>query len=145
MTVKSIDELIKKLKPYAKKAVYVGFPKEHNPDVENGFIMADLGAVHEFGSEDGRIPKRPFLRPTVSENSEKYTNLFIKQVRTSTPVPIALERISLMVQADAVQKINEGNFKPLAPVTIAKKGSSKPLIDTGRMRQSIRGVVRDEN
>ena len=37
-----------------------------------------------------------------------------------------------------VQKtIKEGSFVPNAPSTIRKKGSDKPLIDTGRLRQSV--------
>ena len=34
-------------------------------------------------------------------------------------------------------KIRSGDFKPLKPETIRRKGSSKPLIDKGQMVNSI--------
>ena len=40
------------------------------------------------------------------------------------------------------QEILDGGFLPNAPGTIRRKGSSKPLIDTGRMRQSVNYVIR---
>ena len=43
----------------------------------------------------------------------------------------------------AVQdKIMTGPFAPLQPRTIARKKSSRPLIDTGQLRQAVSYVVR---
>ena len=39
-------------------------------------------------------------------------------------------------------KIASGNFTPNAPSTVKKKGRNQPLIDTGRMMNSVKGVVR---
>lgn len=48
-------------------------------------------------------------------------------------------------QKDLIQdKIEEGDFTPNAESTIRKKGSSKPLIDTGRMRQSVNYWIRQK-
>ena len=45
-------------------------------------------------------------------------------------------------QVAAIQKeIVNGQFAENAPSTIRKKGSDKPLIDTGRMRQSVHFVI----
>ena len=38
-------------------------------------------------------------------------------------------------------KITSGSFAPNAESTIKKKGSSKPLVDTGRMRKSVNYVI----
>ena len=46
-------------------------------------------------------------------------------------------------QKDLMQaEITEGDFVPNAPSTVRRKGSSKPLIDTGRMRQSVDYVIK---
>lgn len=46
-------------------------------------------------------------------------------------------------QKDLIQdKIESGSFAPNAASTIRQKGSSKPLIDTGRMRQSVDYVIK---
>jgi len=48
-------------------------------------------------------------------------------------------------QKDLVQeKITNGSFAPNAPSTVMAKGSSKPLIDTGRMRQSVNYVIQQK-
>ena len=39
--------------------------------------------------------------------------------------------------------IGRGHFVPNAPNTIKQKGSSQPLIDTGRMRNSVSHKVED--
>jgi hypothetical protein len=36
-----------------------------------------------------------------------------------------------------------GDFAPLAPSTVKAKGSSRPLIDSGQLNQSITWVVED--
>ena len=38
-------------------------------------------------------------------------------------------------------KFTDGTLTPNAPSTIKKKGSSRPLIDTGQLRQSISNKV----
>lgn len=42
------------------------------------------------------------------------------------------------------KEIVNGDFVPNSPETIKRKGSDKPLIDTGRMRQSINYVIQEK-
>ena len=51
-----------------------------------------------------------------------------------------LKRVGALGVRLVQEKIVSGSFKPNAPSTIRKKGSDKPLIDTGRMRQSVKYV-----
>ena len=39
------------------------------------------------------------------------------------------------------EKIENGSYEKNADATIERKGSDKPLIDTGRMRQSVHYVI----
>ena len=49
-----------------------------------------------------------------------------------------------VIAVRAVQdKIVAGPFAPLQPRTVARKKSSRPLIDTGQLRQSVSYVVRE--
>ena len=43
--------------------------------------------------------------------------------------------------ATITQLAKDNGWKPNAPSTIKAKGSDKPLIDTGELRKSIRGIV----
>ena len=119
--------LIERLRADKEKAVYVGFPAEFDEPVEGAenFNLASLAAVLEFGNE--HIPSRPFLRQTLEENQEKYTALFVQWFNQGVPITQIYER---------------GNWTVNAPSTIRRKKSSKPLIDTGKMRQSVRGIVK---
>ena len=135
-------QLIEQLKAGGEKAVYVGFPAEFNENVEgsDNFNLASLAAVLEFGNE--RIPSRPFLRQTLAENQEKYTALFVKLFKSGISIDQIYEQIALIAQGDVQQNIVNGKWTANAPSTIKRKKSSKPLIDTGKLRQSVRGIVK---
>ena len=135
-------QLIEQLKASGEKAVYVGFPAEFNEKVEgsDNFKLASLAAVLEFGNE--RIPSRPFLRQTLAENQEKYTALFVKLFESGVSIEQIYEQITLIAQGDVQQNIANGKWTANAPSTIKRKKSSKPLIDTGKLRQSVKGIVK---
>ena len=134
--------LIERLRADKDKAVYVGFPAEFDEPLEGvkNFNLASLAAVLEFGNE--RIPSRPFLRQTLEENQEKYTALFVQWFDQGVPVAQIYERLAVMVQGDVQMNIVKGEWVANAKSTIRRKKSSKPLIDTGKMRQSVRGIVK---
>lgn len=140
-----LEALAAKLESVKSKSAYVGIPAEADAPVEGGevFNLASLAAVLEFGNE--RIPSRPFLRQTLQENQEKYTDLFAQLFGQGVDIPQIYEQIALVAQADVQLNIVKGEWVANAESTIKRKGSSKPLIDTGRLRQSITGVVREEN
>lgn len=135
-------QLIEQIKASGEKAVYVGFPAEFNEKVEgsDNFNLASLAAVLEFGNE--RIPSRPFLRQTLAENQEKYTALFVKLFESGISIEQIYEQIALIAQGDVQQNIVNGKWTANAPSTIKRKKSSKPLIDTGKLRQSVKGIVK---
>lgn len=135
-------QLIEQIKATGEKAVYVGFPAEFNENVEgsDNFNLASLAAVLEFGNES--IPSRPFLRQTLAENQEKYTTLFVKLFESGISIEQIYEQIALIAQGDVQQNIVNGKWTANAPSTIKRKKSSKPLIDTGKLRQSVRGIVK---
>lgn len=137
-----IKQLIEQLKASGEKAVYVGFPAEFDKKVEgsDNFNLASLAAVLEFGNE--RIPSRPFLRQTLTENQEKYTALFVKLFESGVSIEQIYEQIALIAQGDVQQNIVNGKWTANAPSTIKRKKSSKPLIDTGKLRQSVKGIVK---
>ena len=122
--------------------MYVGFPAEFNEQVEgsDNFNLASLAAVLEFGNEN--IPSRPFLRQTLAENQEKYTALFVKLFGSGVSIEQIYEQIALIAQGDVQQNIANGKWAANAPSTIKRKKSSKPLIDTGKLRQSVKGIVK---
>lgn len=135
-------QLLEQLRTAGEKAVYVGFPAEFDEKVKEteSFNLASLAAVLEFGNE--HIPSRPFLRQTLAENQEKYTALFINLLKNGKPLEQIYEHIAVIAQGDVQLNIVKGSWTPNAKSTIRRKKSSKPLIDTGKLRQSVRGIVK---
>lgn len=130
------------LKDLAKLEVRIGFQHGQATE-EDGTDICDVAAWNELGTVNS--PPRPFLRKSVDENEEKI-NHFLQSKKADlirgVPTEQILKEIGLF-QKDLIQeKITEGSFQANAASTIRKKGSNKPLIDTGRMRQSVNYVVK---
>lgn len=131
----------KMLRELSQMQVRIGF--QHGKATEDdGTDICDVAAWNELGTENS--PSRPFLRKSVDEN-EAAINSFLqskkKDLAKGVPAEQILKEIGIF-QKDLIQeKITEGSYEPNAPSTVRKKGSSKPLIDTGRMRQSVDFVI----
>lgn len=121
--------------------------------------LVEVATVHEFGTEDGKIPERSFLRSTLTRRETVYGKILTAALQRALDEVSAdgigdvagafarqLEVIGLRVVRDVQTTIRDSGpgWPANAPLTIALKGSSKPLIDTGRLRQSIRHAVRVE-
>lgn len=137
-----------RLEGMADKEVVVGVTraKAARQDGE-GINNAELAAVHEFGTKDGRIPERSFIRSSMTENRNAYVAAHAeslrKVVRGEMAFDKSLDLLGLRAASDVQENIRSGDFEPLAQSTIDRKGSSKPLIHTGNLRQSITHEVRD--
>lgn len=141
---KKVNDAIKKLKKIAKEPskIKVGLPKDASP-YPDGTSVILVGLVNEFGSSDGRVPERSFLRSGVNKNKQDFINFwrkkFAKAILKGEMKPeVALKLLGELVQTKIQQEIVELKSPINAAITIALKGSSNPLIDTGHMRQSIR-------
>jgi hypothetical protein len=148
---KFIYNLRKAKQSYSK----VGFPSEgkvrkgtqkgssHEPK-ETMIELAQLAAIHEFGAPSQNIPSRPFVRPTYDESLNKLEKMAYKELIDITigrsNVKRSLGRMGEFLAGEMKSKIKEGDFVPLKPLTIARKNSSKPLIDIAQMLQSITHV-----
>ena len=132
------------LRELAEKEVRIGFQQGESSD-ENGTDMCDIAMWNELGTSN--IPSRPFLRMSVDENEGKIKN-FLKSKKADLVQGASAEQVLKEIgifQKDLIQeKITNGNFEANAQATINKKGSSKPLIDTGRMRQSVNYVIKEK-
>lgn len=107
-----------------------------HPDTPD-LTMATIGAILNFGTEDGHIPARPWLEPGVNQATPDVLEVLQSGVSAGTPMDTILEQIGL-VAAGAVQEyMTDLRQPPNAPSTIAAKGSDNPLIDTGALRAAV--------
>jgi hypothetical protein len=106
--------------------------------VSSGFTLVELAATHEFGSPAAGIPERSFIRRTFQEKQSETAAVISKLARQvitdGMPVERALNRLGAWGAAQVKNMITRGSIRPpLMPSTIARKGSNRPLIDTGRL------------
>ncbi|MGE4448574.1 MAG: hypothetical protein AB7E15_09785 [Azospira sp.] len=143
---KALDRLRQRLVG-DNRVVNVGVPEGKRE--EDGTPVAMIAAVHEFGSPSQGIPERPFLRVAVQRNRQKYVRLnrinLVKMLRGQATIEQALGQLGEMAKGDVQTEIRSGVFTPLKEATKKRKGSSRPLIDTGQMVQSIAWELGDKN
>lgn len=166
-----VGALVKSLQLLAKKHVLVGVPEEatdRDNDRDTDITNAEIAYISTFGSEDLNIPPRPFLEEGIKEGwdkiqkeAERTGRLALRTVRATRAGEVAgiaaladveagLNRMGI-VAVDAIKKkITDGPFEPLSEVTIQKREErgftgTKPLIETGQLREAINYVVEDVN
>ena len=120
-------------------------------DVGRGSVTnAQLLFLHEHGIPSHNVPARPVLKPAMRDKDvqQKIASLMRQGMAAAllTGNKEYCERMyekAGMLGRDAVKNyIRQGVPPPNSPVTIARKGSSTPLIDTGSMLNSITYEVR---
>ena len=130
---------IEKLK---EQQVFVGFQAGQVAD-DRGVDMAQIAMFNELGTSTA--PSRPFLRMSVDENEDKINTTCgreLESLKSGGTAETILRRVGALGVRLVQEKIGSGSFEPNAESTIRKKGSDKPLIDTGRMRQSVKYVIK---
>lgn len=117
-------------------------------EARDDLTQAELAAIHEFGAPRANVPERSFLRATADAKRLEWLALLERTLRLVTAGRLDLEAalgiVGQKAVADVVARIRRGAGipPPLQPETIQRKGSDRPLVDTGRLVQSITYEVR---
>lgn len=136
--------------------ISVGFPKETTggQTYPNGEKISRIAAIQEFGNPDNKmygnpapIPPRPALRNGIARFAKEEKEFIEKAVTDAMLGRITYSQAYLRISvkaADVVrQEFTRGDWVENSPVTIERKGSSQPLIDSGMMRQAVDAIVKD--
>lgn len=158
---KAFMEAIAELKkqPYVKVGVLGSQALEKYP--EEASTVVEIATFNEFGTAGkqitqssvfagatpgatkgkGAIPERSYIRSTMDQKRATYQRLvellageiYLKKKSIGQVLGLIAERI----KGDIQRKIVTLKDPPNAPSTVAQKGSTNPLVDSGRLRQSI--------
>ncbi len=159
------EKLKKNLLKAAEKPAYTSVGvHEDAGSADNGMTLAKIAAIQEFGvhitvtdkmrgylASQGLflkkdtmeivIPARSFLRGFVDEYKGVIEGLIEKLldklITGNTTVEGALKILGEFATGGVKARIVKGIDPELHPFTIEHKGSSKPLVDTGRLLGSI--------
>jgi hypothetical protein len=146
MGKKRIKALIKKL---SKMKAHVGVPGDATPPVDAdgkpvGISMAELAYIHEKGSPANKIPSRPLMHQTKTRVEKKFVRLLsngYKRAIKGANAESILRTIGVAYEGEIKRSFVVETFVENTKATKKRKGSSRPLIDTGALRQSITSKV----
>ena len=131
---------ITKLLETKQAAIFVGITEASGAKAHDVTTVLDIALIHEYGLG---VPRRAFIGDWFlsykKEANRLIKKLLILTVKEGGPhIVDAVEILGARAAAACQKYISDGvHFLPLSPVTIAKKGSSVPLVDTGQLKSSI--------
>lgn len=127
--------------------------REMQPDLDHGMAYSKAYELYiqERGSPLWRSPPRPIVEPAIEKNKESIAEklkpaLVAALDGDAQGAHDGLEKAGMF----AANKVKdyfvdpENGWQENSPKTIAAKGSERPLIDTGALRQAITYVVSDK-
>lgn len=118
------------------KAGYLSNDKGEIPYEEpNPPTLEEVALWNEFGTET--IPARPFLSRALKSATNRCNKIVHFGMEQNMDVQKIAEQIGVELQGAIYEQIDSGHFVPNAPSTIRRKKSSRPLFDTGNLRQSV--------
>jgi hypothetical protein len=141
VTDKGADALLKRMRTArGTHAVTIGVHAEEGAAPHGEATLLDVAAFHEFGTE--RTPRRSFVADWSDENEhknrERLEKIGVALAEGKVPsVEVGLARFGVLGVADVQKRMVSGIAPPLADVTIERKGSSTPLIDSGQLKSAI--------
>jgi hypothetical protein len=107
--------------------------------------VAEYATYNEFGTK--HTPERSFLRSWEKENRteivERIGKATVDVLDGKQTIFRTFGQLGVWAVRGVQRNIRDIDTPPNAPSTIKRKKSSNPLIDSGRMRQSIEYEVRE--
>ena len=159
LRINRLNNLIAAMGVLNSSEVLVGVPKDHNvrkeeeADEEAPPNNAMIAFLMDKGSPANNIPARPFMEPGIAKVKGKLSETLAKAAKAtlsngSSAVESYLNRAGLIAQSSIRGTINDGkDFTPLSEGTLRARRArgrtgTKPLIDTGQLRNSITYVIK---
>lgn len=118
----------------------------HNRD----YTVADVGAINENGGTNSlgiTVPPRPWMSDVAFSQQSSVASVMrdvaYEVVGGESDAKSGLQQIADDYAQRLVDSVVRWTSPPNAPATIEKKGFDDPLIETGRLRDSLKGTVRE--
>jgi hypothetical protein len=152
VTKNDLQAVLANINAMVGQRVYIGIPQEKNQRPDGGVGNATIAYINEKGSPAKGIPARPFLGPGVRKAAPQVLDALKNGARAGMMKRGGVVRGLRMAGKIAVDSVQatmvagEG-FAPLSQRTLEarrakRRKSTKPLIETGRLKRSITYVIR---
>ena len=131
---KRLNELAAKVTKPANLSV--GFLQ--NSTYPDGTSVPMVAAIQEFGAPARKIPPRPFFRNMIADKSPGWGDAIANLLKANDyDATRTMQQTGVGIKGQLQQSIVDTNAPALSPATVARKGSEKPLVDTGHMLNSV--------
>ena len=115
--------------------------EQHGTDA---MTMLEIAIINHMGTEDGRIPARPFISGWFDSNEDAIREKLVMLMRAVLAGKLtsdqALEVLGQWCAGEIQARISrhgDGTYPENAPSTAARKRSSTPLINLGALRGAV--------
>ena len=140
MGIQILEKGNSKIPAGIKAVLKVGF---FDGKYQNGASIPSVAFWNEYGTfsklNNPHIPPRPFMRNVTDDKSkmERLAQIAKIELEKGAEGEAIANTMGEVLVTMIKQSIQTGKFEANAPSTIAKKGSSRPLIDTGLLIGSV--------
>lgn len=132
---KVMDVLDKAASSFENLQLKVGFLE--GATYPDGRPVPMVAATNEFGNPANNQPPRPFFRNAISNHETEWQDATASLIENGDETRDVLSLLGEIIVDDIKESIRSLDSPPLSPVTIARKGFDKPLIDTKNMLDSV--------
>lgn len=141
------DELAKRLAAFDGRLAKVGWFE--SAEYPNGKKVAEIAMIQEHGAPGANIPPRPFMRPTIDAEKEKWIEEIERGARAvmrgATTADNVLTIVGQKASADIRQAISAVSSPALAKSTKEQRArdgfTDEPLNRTGYMIATCTSIV----
>lgn len=131
------DNIVRQALKLDGKGVKVGIRR--GKGAHDGTDMLDIAVYNHFGT--ATIPARPFVSDCAEKNAgqiqEAQKRLVYRVYQGSLSADGALAQLGAWYVNVQKGHILHGGWTPNAPATVKRKGSNKPLVDTGQLVNTV--------
>lgn len=136
-----LKALAKNVKPSVKSKK----TKRTASEQTSKLTVAEIAFIMEYGSVKNNLPPRPIMAQTIARTKNQLVNLQGRSLDSVLAGKVGAEQamklLALWFEGELKRSFVSESFVGLSSSTIARKGSTRPLIDTGQLRQSITSKV----
>ncbi|MFZ7222718.1 hypothetical protein [Avibacterium avium] len=139
---KGLEQELTLMQKFANASVKIGIQSDAGQHKESGADVVDIAIWNEFGTE--KTPSRPFIRQCFAEHQglvEQHLQRIVLSVTKGSDLRRELARLGQWYEGKQKHTLRHYPWKSNSKATVKRKKSSKPLIDTAQLVNSIRYQV----
>lgn len=138
-------DLLKRVEKMSSSRLRVGIFGDEGGSVDagDGISLVEIGAIHEYGAPNANIPERSYIRRTFRQKEGELREMIGKVAKAIVLGKISAHRgldiLGAWTSSEIKKTITTGPHipPPLKRATALRKGSDRPLVDTGRLVGAI--------